>query len=193
MCKICSQEELKLSLPIFHEKLKNVDLKCLSNFHVKWNCINIDKPSFELGHYILKQMCINVAEGLRLQRGIATDVTKVPDTELMFFPSHNLYCERNLSVAGVFMEMGSKSSNKNFRARCVRDNVTMHHSSLVKRLVQKLQLILNQREEEWDKKQRETKNHHLECLVKKRKNRENYIDRVISKCKRIVRTSTYYR
>ena len=70
-------------------------------------------------------MCIQAAEELRIQRGKeygffgesftgrATDVSALPDSELMLIPSHNLNCERNLSVSGVFMEIGSKC-NKNF-------------------------------------------------------------------------------
>ena len=107
----------------------------------------------------------------------------MPDDDLKLFPSHNLDCERNLSVAGVFMEMGSKCSNKNFRARCVRDNVTLHHSSEVKKLDGELRALLDQREEEWDAVQRGIKVRHLESLIQKGKNRENYIDKVLAKCK----------
>ena len=81
------------------------------------------------------------------------------------------------------MEMGSKCSNKNFHARCVRDNVTLHHSSEVKKLDGELRALLDQREEEWDAAQREIKVRHLESLIQKGKNRENYIDKVLAKCK----------
>ena len=64
-------------------------------------------------------MCKAAAEGLRIQRGReygfygkeyterATDVSKMAGTELERIPSHNLDCERNLSIAGVYMEHGS--------------------------------------------------------------------------------------
>ena len=166
VCELSSQKDMKQLLPVLYKDLKGGNLNCLSDYHVVWNRINIEKPDSDLGTYILENMCIQAAEGLRIQRGReygfygeeftdrATNVSQVPDDDLKLFPSHNLDCERNLSVAGVFMEMGSKCSNKNFLAR-VRDNVTLHHSSEVKKLDGELPALLDQREEEWDAAQRE--------------------------------------
>ena len=105
------------------------------------------------------------------------------DSDLALFPTHNLDCERNLSVAGVFMEIGSKCSNKNFRGRCIRDNVILHHSSQVKKVKGELRALLDQRERDWDATQKEVKFQHLEKLMQQGKNRENYIDKVLARCK----------
>ena len=70
-----------------------------------------------------------------------------------------------------------------FKARCVRDNVILHQSSQVKQIEQEIQSILDQREHDWYKQQKELKSEHFRRLIEKGKDRENYIDKVLAKCK----------
>ena len=197
MCELSSQKEMKHRLPILYRDMKEGNIDCLSDFKVEWNRINIDdeKPESELGTFILDQMVKQAGEGLRIQRGReygffgeefnerAADITQIPDAELELIPSHNLDCERNLSVAGVYMEVGSKCSNRHFKARCVRDNVTLHQSSEVKKIERELQSLLDQREKDWYQNQKQLGAQHLEGLIIKGKNRDNLIDKVLTKCK----------
>ena len=55
--------------------------------------------------------------------------------------------------------------------------------SEVKKLDANLRALLDQREQVWDAEQREVQVQHLKNLVAKGKNRENYIDKVLAKCK----------
>ena len=81
------------------------------------------------------------------------------------------------------MEIASKSSNRHFRARCVRDNVTLYQSSEVKKLDRELQTLLDKREIDWYKSQKSIKVQHLTSLIEKGNRREDYIDKVLAKCK----------
>ena len=69
MCELSSQKDMKQLLPVLYKDLKGGNLNCLSVYHVVWNRINIEKPDSDLGTYILENMCIQAAEGLRIQRG----------------------------------------------------------------------------------------------------------------------------
>ena len=188
---------MKHRLPTLYRDLKDGNIECLSDFKVEWNRINIDdqKPDSKLGRHILDLMVKQAGERLRIQRGReygffgeefnerAADITQIPDEELELIPSHNLDCERNLSVAGIYMEAGSKNSNRHFKACCVRDNVTLHRSSDVKKIERELQTLLDQREKNWYQHQKEIGAQHLEKLLNDGKTRENYVDKVLAKCK----------
>ena len=67
MCEFSSQKDMKQLLPVLYKVLKGGN--CLTDYHVVWNHINIEKPDSDVGTYILENMCIQAAEGLRIQRG----------------------------------------------------------------------------------------------------------------------------
>ena len=158
MCEISTQREMKTLLPKLYKDLKNSNIDCLNDFLVQWNRIKADEPTSPLGQLIIDRMCKASAEGLRIQRGReygffgeeftprATIVAHLPDEELSLIPSNNLECERNLSVAGVYMEQSSKCSNRFFKSKCTRDNVTLHKAAKVKRISRSLKKALDQRE-----------------------------------------------
>ena len=73
----------------------------------------------------------------------ATIVAHLPDEEFSLIPSNNLECERNLSVAGVYMEQSSKCSNRFFKSKFTRDNVTLHKAAKVKRISRSLKKALD--------------------------------------------------
>ena len=195
MCEMSSQKEMKKLLPPFYQNLKERNVDCLKDFHVDWNRVAVDKPSSDLGRNIMDRMCVAAAEGLRIQRGReygffgaefterATDISQLPDEDLELITSHNLDCERNLSVAGVYMEQSSKCSNRHFKSKCTRDNVTLHQSSIITKIERELKVILDKREDVWYKEQRELRAKNIEALIEQGKNRENYVDKVLAKCK----------
>ena len=99
MCESSFQLDMKTRLPRLYNDLKDGNLECLSDFNVTWNRLHIEKPESELATYILKNMCIQAAEGLRIQRGKeygffgesitgrATDVSALSILQLMLFQS----------------------------------------------------------------------------------------------------------
>ena len=90
-------------------------------------------------------------------------------------PSHNLDCERNLSVAGEYMEQSSKCSNRHFKSRCIRDDVTLHKSTEINKISQELRSILDTREQTWYDQQRKLKSEQIEAAIVKGKNRDNFV------------------
>ena len=64
-----AQKDMKKLLPPFYQNLKEKNVDCLSDFHMDWNRIGVDKPSSDLGTHIINRMCEAAAEGVTIQRG----------------------------------------------------------------------------------------------------------------------------
>ena len=140
-------------------------------------------------------MCDAGAECLRIQRGReygfpgeqfserSTNVSEMSDDGLTLTPSDKLDCERYLAISGIHIENTTKCSNCHFKARCTRDNVILHKTSQVKRIKRDMKKVLDKREQEWYDQQKRLKKNKIEELVERGKHRDNYIDKVLAKCK----------
>ena len=127
MCELSSQKDMKQLLPPFYHALKDQNLSCLDDFNVEWNRISIEEPRSEVAKYMVQKMCDSAAEGLRIQRGReyglfreqfnerATIVSEMSDDGLTLIPSHNLDCEKDLAISGIYIK--NTSSNCHFKAR----------------------------------------------------------------------------
>ena len=125
-------------------------------------------PESVLGKLIIGRMCDAVAEGLRLQRGreygfyeenftpIAAMVCELQDKELELIPSNNLICERNLSKFSNLAERSAKCSNRHFKAKCIRDDITLYKAEQMKKVSNSLKTILDQCEYDWYKEQKKS-------------------------------------
>ena len=80
-------------------------------------------------------------------------------------PSNNLICERNLSKFSNLAERSAKCSNRCFKAKCIRDDITLYKAEQMKKVSLNLKTILDQCEYEWYKEQKKVKTLHLETLL----------------------------
>ena len=81
------------------------------------------------------------------------------------------------------MEQSSKCSNRFFKSKCTRDNVTLHKTSQINRISRALRSVLDEREQVWYDAQKKLQVEHIEQLIQKGKSRDDYLDRVIAKCR----------
>ena len=140
-------------------------------------------------------MCDSVAEGLRLQRGReygfynedftprAAIIPEIPDKHLELMPPNNLICERNLSTFSNLADRSAKCSNRHFKAKCIRDDITLYKANQMEKISNSLKTILDQREYDWNKEQKKVKISHLQKLLEDGRKRNDYADRVLVKCK----------
>ena len=65
------QNDLVTFLPQLYEDLSDGKLDTLKHYHVTWTHIQMDKqlPSSDLDHHLLYKMCLNGAEGVKMQCG----------------------------------------------------------------------------------------------------------------------------
>ena len=168
MVERSSQKDLKKHLPKLYNDLKQHNLNCLSDWHVEWKRVKISIPESDLGKLIITRMCDAVAEGLRLQRGReygfynedftprAAIISEMQDMDLELIPSNNLICERNLSKFSNLAEKSAKCSNRHFKAKCIRDDITLYKAEQLKKVSNSLKTILDRCEYEWYKEQKKS-------------------------------------
>ena len=195
MVENSSQKDLKKHLPKLYNDLKQKRLNCLSEWHVEWKRMKINSPESDLGKLIIDRMCDSVAEGLRLQRGReygfynedftprAAIIPEIPDKHLELMPPNNLICERNLSTFSNLADRSAKCSNRHFKAKCIRDDITLYKANQMEKISNSLKTILDQREYDWNKEQKKVKISHLQKLLEDGRKRNDYADRVLVKCK----------
>ena len=67
----CDQNQLVELLRKLHDDLeeKNIFSEALKPFHVLWKHVNMEsqKPSSDLDHYLLDEMCFNASKGIKIQ------------------------------------------------------------------------------------------------------------------------------
>ena len=91
----------------------------------------------------------------------------MPDEELELIPPNNLICKRNLSTFSVLAERSAKCSNRHFKEKCVRDDITLFRSFQVTTVSRKIQSMLDERESWWYEGQKAVSN--IERLIQNRK------------------------
>ena len=196
MVEKSSQRDLKNRLPKLYEDLVNKNVDCLSEYHVEWKRVKVIAPDSALEKYIFDRMLEAVAEGLKIQRGReygfsdevntnprATVVSDIDDDELYLIPSNNLICERELSKFSNVAAKSARSSNRNFQAKSIRDDMALYKSRNVEKVNQDLRKILDEREIQWQAGQKKLQANRLEELMEIGRQKEKYIDKVVEKCK----------
>ena len=89
-------------------------------------------------------------------------VCDIPDSDLELIPSNNLTYERNLSKFDSVARRSSKCSNKNFKAKSIRDDMTIYKRVDVGKIKTSLQRLLDARESKWHQEQKKLEACHIE-------------------------------
>ena len=65
------QNDLCKTLPVLYEDLGNGNMEMLHQYHVEWKHVSMANqvPTTDLDHYLLKEMCAESAEGVKMQCG----------------------------------------------------------------------------------------------------------------------------
>ena len=99
-------------------------------------------------------------------------------------PGDNLVCERGLSVFDTIAEKSAKCSNHKFKAKSIRDDLTLPRVDTAKKIQMDIKKLLDEREEDWTKAQKALNKERLEGIIEAGRERCNYVDQVLKKCKK---------
>ena len=195
-----SQQELLEILPKLHEDLLNKKLDTLKEFVVNIRGVSINEPKSDVGKKIIDMMCIEGAAGLEMQCGReygfssnreendenrATNISLLSPSSLEGLPTNNLSAERNLSEFDRRINKISKSINKRFTAKGVKNDLVTHKSEkiIVDSLAKEISNVLLNRENEWNEAQKQQLNTRIQEKMKRSQKRHDYGKKLLTDCK----------
>ena len=82
-----------------------------------------------------------------------------------------------------FKDSSLKHLNGNFKAKSIRDDRTIYKSVDEGKIKTSLQRLLDARESKWQQEQKKLKALHIEERLDRGKKREDYINKILAKCK----------
>ena len=169
-----------------YEDLQKGKMDTLEQYLVKYSHIVISPPTNETETLLLLEpMCLNASKSTMLQcrreydfadknkPARATQLNLLTAEELVQLPTNNIPSERIFSVFDR-KAVAAKSRNHKFKAKSIRNDMTLYQSSVSNIPDQKVSGILkipNAREKEWDSKQRELHENKIIEKLKKASNR----------------------
>lgn len=126
-------------LPQLYTDLKHNKLDTLQKYYTSFNFKY--PPETHTQNMLISLMANGIAEGLKLQRGRefrfpgcgeprATDITMLPEHLLMALPTHNLDCERELSIFDRKVEGISGGFNQHSTFKAIRDEMVLHAANV---------------------------------------------------------------
>ena len=193
--EVSSQNDLVTILPKLHTDLKNQQTNTLSDYVVKIRGVATPTLSTGTANEILKSMCLDAADAIKLQCGReygfsdepqrATNISKLSSAERVNLPSNNCISERDLSKFDKESYV-ARCRNRRFKAKNIRNNMMLYKckkSVKVDRLSAKIALMLMAREKKWDAEQQKKLNKRLEEKLKKASSKKDYTRRLLQDCK----------
>ena len=181
-------------LPKLYTDLCNCDMNTLNRYSVMYKHLPIDEPNNELGKEITRRMCIDAADGIKLQCGReygfsgsdvrATQLDKLPPTELSGLLTNNLDTERDLSKFSRLSEVAKFRNNK-FSAKGIRNDMTFYKSGKgeVQNITRKIRKVLEDRENEWNISQRKLLSIRIKAKLEKSEKQKDYSKKLLQTCK----------
>ena len=168
-----------------YEDLQKGKMDTLEQYLVKYRHIVVSPPTNETEALLLESVCLNASKSMMLQCGKeygfadkneparATQSNLLTAEELAQLPTNNIPSEGIFSVFDR-KAVAAKSRNHKFKAKSIRNDMTLYQSSVSNIPDQKVSAILkipNAREKEWDSKQRELHENKIIEKLKKASNR----------------------
>lgn len=164
--KSTNQQLLQIFPQLFHD-LKHNSLSTLADFHTPFNFTF--PPSNNSQQAMLKLMTKSIAEGLELQRGReygfstnaslkerATKISSIPLPIMEYLPTHNLDCERELSIFDRKISKCAGGYNQRSTFKGIRDEMMLYKAPITS-IPSKAQSIikeLDRKEAAWYKQQK---------------------------------------
>ena len=165
----------------------------LEQYLVKYRHIVVSPPTNETETLLLESMCLNAFKSMMLQCGReygfankneparATQLNLLTAEELAQLPTNNIPSEGIFSVFDR-KAVAAKSRNHKFKAKSIRNDMTLYQSSVSNIPDQKVSAILkilNAREKECDSKQRELHENKIIEKLKKANNQSIYTTKLL--------------
>lgn len=193
---VCSQKELCEIFPKLYHDLKNGLTTTLKKYAVSYRHIKITAPNTELDKTLIKLFCEHAADAVKLQCGReygfsenlqprGTELHKLSDAELADLPTDNVSAERNLAHFGR-LSVVAKCRNKKFQTKGIRNDMTLYSNSnslpIPDKHVMKIFKVLNYREDNWNKDQREIKTKRIIEKLEQAKRNNQYTNKLLQQC-----------
>ena len=196
MVELSTQENLLTILPQLHNDLANRNVETLSKFKVDYS-FEPKEPESPVEKYILGLFCEKASSDLATQRGReygfgeqansarATELYRLDPKSLDYLPTNNLDCERDLSIFSKLAARSSACSNHKFKAKGIRDEMTVIKSNPVhvEQITHSLSRILDDREKQWVEQQNILSKEKLEKACSAAAKSEQLVHTLRSKCK----------
>ena len=156
--------------------------------------MHINEPDSELEKEILKRMCVDAAEGIKLQCGReygfseikprATQLDKLTPAELLGLPTNNLDTERDLSKFSRLSEVAKFRNNK-FSAKGIRNDMTLYQSKKgeVQSIARNITKVLEKREKVWNENQKQLLVIRIKEKFEKSIDQKDYTKKLLQTCK----------
>ena len=184
--EISSQEELLRVFPKLYEDLQKGKMDTLEQYLVKYRHIVVSPPTNETETLLLESMCLNASMSMMLKCGREYGFAdKNAPARATAVNSNNIPSERIFSVFDR-KAVTAKSSNHKFKAKSIRNDMTIYQSSVSNIPDQKVSAILkilNAREKECDSKQRELHENKIIEKLKKANNQSIYTTKLLQQYK----------
>ena len=192
-----SQQDLCKILPKLYNDLLEHKTDTLLEFVVRIHRMEEPSLSYELSKEIVNLMCTSAAEAIKLQCGReygfsdgeklrASKLSSLTSDQLEALPTNNLSTERDLSRFDREARV-SKSRNRKFKAKNVRNNMVLYKTNKkmikVDKVTRKLALALSINEEKWNEKQMVKFKERIELKLKKASKAKDYTKKLLQECK----------
>ena len=184
--EISLQEELLRVSPKLCEDLQKDKMDAFGQYLVKYCHIVVSPPTNETETLLLESMCLNASMSMMLKCGREYGFAdKNAPARATAVNSNNIPSERIFSVFDR-KAVTAKSSNHKFKAKSIRNDMTIYQSSVSNIPDQKVSAILkilNAREKECDSKQRELHENKIIEKLKKANNQSIYTTKLLQQYK----------
>ena len=155
-------------------------------------------PETTVEKHIINQFCTCAASDLATQRGReygfgsadassrATVLHTLSEDDLQYLPTNNLDCERDLAIFDKLAGRSAACSNRKFKAKGMRDEMTLYKSESVNvdKATYYLSKVLDDRELQWVKQQEIVTKERLQQLCNAALKAEEYVHVLLHKCKK---------
>ena len=201
MTQLSTQNDLVKVLPHLHDDLQNNLTDTLSSYIVPYS-FEVEKPETPVEVYLLQCMCQQAAKDLATQRGReygfqrtaesagnaeprATELHKLSPEDLCNLPTNNLECERDLSKFDKLAKRSAATSNRNFTAKGIRDDMTLNKAGVVtvEKVTRDIAKVLDENELKWVEKQNILSQEKLQRNVAQAQQAVEYVHTLLQKCK----------
>lgn len=197
----CNQNQLMPILKKLHDDLQEGKMDTMSQYHVPWTHIDIDKivPVSPLDHAVIKRMCQEAAKGVHMQcareywddqeqQPRATQLFKLTESERKNIPTENLACERYLARFGSLAAVSAARSNKFFKATRIRDDLMFEKhivkdEEVINKESKKIIEELKKMELDWTDSQKQRLKEKYRNSAQKNVRMTQYMDILVKKCK----------
>jgi len=188
--EISDQNELLKVFPKLYEGLNAKKLDTLQHFLVSYKHLVIEEPTNTLTSKLLEKMCLDAAEGIKLQCGReygfsesdarATELHKLSVEQLQGLPTNNLDAERDLSRFSRLAQVANYRNNK-FTAKGIKDDMTLFKSNKgeIENISRKVTKILKSREKKWNESQKTFLQQRIQLKLDKRTKQTDYSKKLL--------------